>query len=178
MLSYLTALGSTFGSAEYTPSMFLASSIASAPISAARSTAAVSVEKNGQPVPQPNMTTLPDLRYSIALSVLYLSPTPWISTAVSTFASPPDWRRTSANARQFIAVASIPIRSAETRSTWPAPSLTPRQKLPPPTTMPTSTPIWVHLLTVSQTFDMKSKSKPVFLSPASASPLILISILL
>ena len=54
-----TAEGSFTGSALYTPSTFFASSITSAPISAARSTAAVSVEKNGLPLPPPKRTTLP-----------------------------------------------------------------------------------------------------------------------
>ena len=39
--SYFTAVGSSFGSAEYTPSMVLASKITSALISAARSAAPV-----------------------------------------------------------------------------------------------------------------------------------------
>ena len=56
------------GSAEYTPSTFLASRMASALISAARSTAPVSVEKNGLPVPQPKITTRPFSRWRMALA--------------------------------------------------------------------------------------------------------------
>ena len=59
VLSYFTASGSLRGSALYTPSTFLASRMISAPISAARSTAAVSVEKKGLPMPQPKITTRP-----------------------------------------------------------------------------------------------------------------------
>ena len=44
-------------------------SLASARISAARSVAAVSVEKNGEPVPQAKSTILPCSRYSMALRV-------------------------------------------------------------------------------------------------------------
>ena len=67
------------------------------------------------------------------------------------------------------------MRSALTRSTFPAPSLTPRQKLPPPMTMPTCTPASAAFFTAAQTEDTKSKSKPVFFSAASASPLILMT---
>ena len=96
-----------------------------------------------------------------------------MSTAVITRALAPICLNTSHTARQFIAVASMPIRSALTRSTFPAPSFTPRQKLPPPMTMPTCTPCSTQLFTVRQTRVTKSKSKPVFFSPARASPLIL-----
>ena len=66
MLSYLVAPGSFLGSALYTPSIFLASRMMSASISAARSTAAVSVEKKGLPVPQPKITTRPFSRCRMA----------------------------------------------------------------------------------------------------------------
>ena len=69
-------------------------------------------------------------------------------------------------------VASIPILSALTRSTLPAPSLTPRQKLPPPMTTPTSTPMSTHFFTASHTLPITPKSRPLCFSPASASPLI------
>ena len=57
--SYLSAVGSNFGSAEYTASIAFPSNIASASISAALNAAPVSVEKNGCPVPHANITTLP-----------------------------------------------------------------------------------------------------------------------
>ena len=56
--SYFTAVGSSFGSAEYTPSIAFPSNIASASISAALKAAPVSVVKNGFPVPHANITTL------------------------------------------------------------------------------------------------------------------------
>ena len=56
------------GSAVYTPSTpFLAIRMASAWISSARRAAAVSVVKNGLPVPAAKMTTRPFSRWRIAL---------------------------------------------------------------------------------------------------------------
>src|SRR6266496_511403 len=57
MQSNLVAAESFMGSAEYTPSTFVAFKITSALISSARSAAAESVVKNGLPVPAANMTT-------------------------------------------------------------------------------------------------------------------------
>ena len=82
---------------------------ASAPMSAARSTAPVSVVKNGLPTPPPNTTTLPERRYSSAFSTENGSPMCWISIAVSTLASTPCCCSTSCSARQFMTVASMPI---------------------------------------------------------------------
>ena len=62
-----SASGSVCGSAVYTPSTpFLAIRIASAWISSARSAAAVSVVKNGLPVPAAKITTRPFSRWRIA----------------------------------------------------------------------------------------------------------------
>ncbi len=58
---------------------------------------------------------------------------------------------------QFMAVASIPMWSARVRSMLPSPSLTPRQKLPPPMTIPTCTPMSTHCLITSHTRPMTSK---------------------
>ena len=116
MLSNFTASAFLAGSLSYTPSMFLASRITSAPISAARSTAAVSVEKNGQPMPQPKMTTRPFSRCRMALARMYGSATARISSAVCTRTSTPFCSSTSAMAMQFIAVASMPMWSARVRS--------------------------------------------------------------
>ena len=61
------ASGTTAGSASYTPSTpCLAIRIASAWISSARSAAAVSVVKNGLPVPAAKITTRPFSRCRIA----------------------------------------------------------------------------------------------------------------
>jgi hypothetical protein len=62
MLRYRVAVGSFFGSALYTPSTLVAFSTTCAPISAPRSAAAVSVVKNGLPVPAAKITTLPSSR--------------------------------------------------------------------------------------------------------------------
>ena len=70
---------------------------------------------------------------------------------------------------QFIMVASIPIWSALVRSIFSEER--PLQKLPPPITIPTSVPASTNCLTCSATPLTVSSSKPVFLSPASASPL-------
>ena len=56
---YLIASLYFLGSLLYTPSTFVAFIKMSAFISAALSALAVSVEKNGLPVPHPNITTLP-----------------------------------------------------------------------------------------------------------------------
>ena len=131
-VSYLTASSYLCGSLSYTPSTIVALNTTSALISAARSEAAVSVEKKGLPVPQPNTTTaaffkmanrtVADIRFSDLLhrnSGLYPTSTPRCSSA-------------SATASAFIAVPSIPIWSARVRSIEP--ELRPLQKLPPPTT--------------------------------------------
>ena len=61
------AFGSSLGSPSYTPLIPLfAIRIASAPISSARSAAAVSVVKNGLPVPAAKMTIRPFSRCRIA----------------------------------------------------------------------------------------------------------------
>ena len=70
-----------------------------------------------------------------------------------------------------MAVASIPMWSARVRLLIPRPSFKPRQKLPPPTTMPTCTPSPAQRATTSHTLSMTSKSKPRPASPPSASPL-------
>ena len=62
--------------------------------------------------------------------------------AVCTLTSRPQFSRPSATASAFIAVASIPIWSALVLSI--APLDLPLQKLPPPTTIPTSTPASTH----------------------------------
>ena len=60
-----------------------------------------------------------------------------ISMAVCTRTGMPFCSHTSATARQFITVASMPMWSARVRSMAPPLFLAPRQKLPPPTTRPT-----------------------------------------
>ena len=59
-------LGSTSGSALYTPSTFVPFRMASAPISNARWAAVVSVEKKGAPIPAAKITIRPFSRCRIA----------------------------------------------------------------------------------------------------------------
>ena len=97
------------GSALYTPSTLVALSTTSAPISAPRSAAAVSVVKNGLPVPAAKTTTLPSSRYCSALGRTYGSTTCSIAMADITRAVMPAWRIVSASASEFITVASMPM---------------------------------------------------------------------
>ena len=92
-----------------------------------------------------------------------------IGTADKTRASIPRRIKDSCKASEFITVASIPMLSARVLSISPLER--PRQKLPPPTTIPTSTPAFAISLTAPQTLLTILKSKPCFFSPASTSPL-------
>src|SRR6478672_9318855 len=114
--------------------------MASASISAARSAAAVSVVKNGFPVPPARMTTRPFSRWRVARRRMYGSATWAIWMAVMTRVGSPMCSRASWRARPLITVASIPMVSAWARSMpAPAPAM-PRQMLPPPTTTAISVP--------------------------------------
>src|SRR5581483_3466659 len=104
------ASGSTRGSPSRTPSTpFFAMRIASAPISSARSAAAVSVVKNGLPVPAAKMTTRPFSRWRTARRRMYGSATSWTSIAESTRVSAPFRSSASCTASAFSTVASIPM---------------------------------------------------------------------
>ena len=107
--SYLSAVGSNFGSAEYTASIAFPSNIASASISAALNAAPVSVEKNGCPVPHANITTLPLPKCFIAFLFINGSAISLISIAVCTLVFIPLASIASWSANAFIAVANIPI---------------------------------------------------------------------
>ena len=89
ILSYFFAVGSIFGSAEYTASIDFPNNIASASISAARKAAPVSVVKNGFPVPHANITTLPLSKCFIAFLFINGSATYLISIAVCTLVYTP-----------------------------------------------------------------------------------------
>ena len=69
IVSYFLAFGLIFGSLSYTPSIAFADRIASHSVSTARSTAGISVEKNGCPDPPAKNTTSPASIASIALSL-------------------------------------------------------------------------------------------------------------
>ena len=107
--SYFIAFGSSFGSAEYTPSIVFASNITSESVSAALSAAPVSVEKYGFPVPQENITTLPLSKCFIAYLFMYGSAISLISIAVWSLVYIPLASNASWRANAFIDVASIPI---------------------------------------------------------------------
>ncbi len=97
------------GSPSYTPfTPCFAIRIASAPISSARSAAAVSVVKNGLPVPAAKITTRPFSRWRIARRRMYGSATSETSSADSTRVSAPSRSSASCSASALSSVASIP----------------------------------------------------------------------
>ena len=103
------AFGSCAGRRRRRPSMpFFAIRIASAPISSARSAAAVSVVKNGLPVPAAKMTIRPFSRWRIARRRMYGSATSETSSADSTRVSAPSRSSASWSASAFRTVASMP----------------------------------------------------------------------
>ena len=83
--------------------------MASASISAARSAAAVSVVKNGLPVPPAKMTTRPFSRWRMARRRMYGSATFGISSAVMTRVGWPMRSSASCRARPFMTVAIMPM---------------------------------------------------------------------
>ena len=101
---------SLWGSLEYTPStLFFPMRITSASISAERSAAAVSLVKNGFPVPAAKMTTRPFSRWLIAFRRMYGSATSLIVSAVCTRASSPAASSCDRRARALITIASMPM---------------------------------------------------------------------
>ena len=87
----------------------LALKMMSASISAARRADAVSVEKNGLPVPQPKMTTRPFSRCRMARLRMYGSATWFMAMAVCTRTSQSSCSSASARASALMVVASIPM---------------------------------------------------------------------
>ena len=154
------------GSAEYTPSTFFASTKASAYISAALSAAAVSVEKNGLPVPQAKRHTLPSFMARLAFSAVKSSHIEGICSVESTIDSTPASLRAASIARQFMAVASIPISSARFLSMPPL--LLPLHTLPAPMVTPTSTPASTRVF-ISRAIRAEAAKSMVSLPPI-ASP--------
>ena len=88
--------------------MFFAISSTSAPISIARSAAAVSVVKNGLPVPAPKITTRPFSRWRIARRRMYGSASCDIGIADCTRVTTPFFSIASCSDTAFITVASMP----------------------------------------------------------------------
>ena len=78
-------------------------------ISEALRTAAVSVEKNGFPVPEAKITTLFFSKCLVALFLIYGSATLLILIAVITLDSTPNFFRFDCKANEFITVPNIPI---------------------------------------------------------------------
>src|SRR6202034_573856 len=76
----------------------------------------------------------------------------------------------SCKASELMTVANMPIWSAETRSIMRACSATPRKKLPPPTTMATSTPRSRTARISNEISCSLATSTPKPRSAASASP--------
>ena len=81
----------------------------SASISTARSAAAVSVVKNGLPVPPAKMTTRPFSRWRIARRRMYGSATWAMWMAVCTRVGWPSRSSVSCRARALMTVASMPM---------------------------------------------------------------------
>ena len=103
------AVGSVRGSPSYTPwTPFFAIRIASAPISSARSAAAVSVVKNGLPVPAAKMTIRPFSRCRMARRRMYGSATSETAIADCTRVCAPSRSSASCSASAFSRVASMP----------------------------------------------------------------------
>ena len=147
----------------------------SAPISAARSTACgigrskgitrATPEDDHAALFQMARCTLPDVRLG---NTVHLDCS--LHAHRSRRAAP---AQSSQRQRIDSASASMPIWSARVRSILPPPSLTPRQKLPPPTTMPISQPCSLHFLYRHRIPGRsRQNSGRNVLSPASASPLI------
>ena len=137
-------------------------------VSQARSAAPVSVEQYGLPVPQAKMTMRPSSKCRSALRRMNGSATLIMFSAVCTRTGTPRCSMASCMASELMTVASMPMWSAVVRSML-VPCL-PRQKLPPPMTMPTSTPIACTRMSWSTTPAMIFSSRPKPASPASASP--------
>ena len=91
------------------PSTLVALRMTSASISRARSTAAVSVEKNGLPVPPAKITSRPFSRCRRARRRMYGSASDSIRMAVMTRVCTPIFSSTSCMARALMTVASIPM---------------------------------------------------------------------
>src|SRR4029079_19249346 len=104
------ASGFSRGSESSTPSTpFLPIRMPCAPISSARRAAALSVVKNGLPVPSAKITTRPFSRWRIARRRMYGSATSRMSAAESTRVSTPRFSSASCSARALITVASMPM---------------------------------------------------------------------
>ena len=91
------------------PSTLVPLNRASQPISAARKAAAVSVVKNGFPVPAANRTMRPFSRCRSARRRMYGSDTLAIGIADCTRVSTPSFSKAFCNASAFITVASMPM---------------------------------------------------------------------
>lgn len=121
------------------------------------------------PVPAAKITTLPSSKCFTALSRTNVSATCSMQRADITFTSSPMLSRMSCKPSELITVASIPILSALVLSISPLDL--PLQKLPPPTTIATSTPLSTKSLTGATIFAAVSKLIPKRSSPAKDSPL-------
>lgn len=120
-------------------------------------------------MPPAKNTILPCLKHSLAKSLeksLVMEPH---AKGVSISVESPTERNISETYIQFIIVASIPIWSALVLSIFSLER--PLQKLPPPITIPISLPSADTFLTCPAIASTVASSKPVFFSPARASPL-------
>ena len=142
--------------------MFFASRIASALISAARSTAAGvgREERVAGAAAEDNDAALFQMadRLASGCTAQRSCSSRWRSAREPPRRAAPG---SPATASALMAVASMPMWSARVRSILPPPSFTPRQKLPPPTTMPISHARFDALLDhIAYRRPMTSKSRP------------------
>ena len=105
----LVAVGSFSGSAVYTPSTRVPFNMASALISTARRAEAVSVVKNGLPLPPPMMTTLPSFIASMARRRLISLQMGSMAKPLSNSVRSPCFSSSACSAILLMSVASIPI---------------------------------------------------------------------
>ena len=170
--SYFRAVESTRGSAEYTPStLFLAIRMTSASISAARSAAVVSVEKNGLPVPacknddatffQMANRSAPDIRFS---DLLHFNRRLYARRHIQLFQRILQCERVHDRRQHAHIIGGSPVNALRAAGNA-SPDVT------PPTTMATSTPISTTSFTCSAIDGIMSASIPYPFLPAKDSPL-------
>ncbi len=152
------------------PSTLVALRMASQRISEARIAAVVSVVRKGEPRPPAKRATPSRDSARWASRWVKVSATVGIGRPEKTDASMPRARSASRIARAFITVAIMPMWSPVTRSVPCFCSQAPRNRLPPPMTMPISAPSARAATMSSAMRPTTAGSMPSGAPPASASP--------
>ncbi len=128
--------------------------------SEARSAAAVSVVKNGLPVPAAQITTRPFSMWRMARRRMNGSQMVSMGMADWTRVCTPSSSNALCMASELMTVANMPIWSALVRSMPAEAADTPRKMLPPPMTRQISTPSSLTERTSSATRRSMSRSRP------------------